>query len=83
MIMIVRTSDNIKSNGYSSYAFTKNGNIIAAIKDGVLVELQEYKDQFELVAEGNLHPVSYNPDIHYFFMDQTKDIQDQLRKKIR
>lgn len=80
-ILIIRSTDNANYGKYKSYAFLQNGDIIAAVDNGVLVELPEVKGDFEVVRGGNLHPRRYNPDVHIFFKEQPEELQEQYRNR--
>ena len=80
-LLIIRSNDNANYGRYKSYAFRKGGDILAAVDNLTLIEMPEVKGEFEVVKGGNLHPRRYNPDVHIFFTEQPKDLQEQFRNR--
>ena len=80
-IMIVRSSDGARFSKYSSYAFLHNGDIIAAVEDMNLIELEDYQGSFDVVKGGNLHPKQYDKNKYLFFSDQLEEVKEQYRNR--
>ena len=67
--IIVRRSDNSPSGEHYSYAYTKNGSIIAAIGDDLnLIELPDYKGTFRIDHNDELVPIL--PDQPYRYQSK-------------
>lgn len=80
-LLIIRSTDNANYGRYKSYAFRKNGDIIAAVDNMKLLEMPEVEGEFEVVKGGNLHPRRYDPKKHIFFTDQSEEMKEQFRNR--
>jgi len=80
-LLIVRETDKVYFGKYKSYAFKRDGSIVAAVENDKLLEAEEVGGEFVVVKGGNLHPRRFDEKRYLFFAEQPHEIQEQFRNR--